>query len=206
MRAPVMEPRTGRTASNYLSGDTIPFTTCVPSPTTWPVVASTLPRRMTVSCCSKRLRPCLIKEGSERKMEEPFYQILREWIAQGCSLDMESPKVASLQVVPYNPVIRNIGDLQQLRVIARFEDGKTRDVTRECFVETSNSEVATVDPLGLVTSVPEVRPRCAASASGPHPAHQVINPSGIDQAVLRVACPHSTRASSRASCHLQNAQ
>ena len=91
--------------------------------------------------------------GQRTKMEEPFYQILREWIAQGCSLDMESPKVASLQVVPHNPVIRNIGDLQQLRVIARFEDGKTRDVTRECFVETSNSEVATVDPLGLVTSV-----------------------------------------------------
>ena len=100
---------------------------------TWPVVASTLPRRTTVSCCSKRLRPCLIKEGSERKMEEPFYQILREWIAQGCSLwTWKSPAAASLQVVPHNPVIRNIGDLQQLRVIARFEDGKTRVTTREC--------------------------------------------------------------------------
>ena len=58
--------------------------------------------------------------GQRTKMEEPFYQILREWIAQGCSLDMESPKVASLQVVPHNPVIRNIGDLQQLRCHCAF--------------------------------------------------------------------------------------
>ncbi|MEK9863503.1 MAG: DUF1549 domain-containing protein, partial [Verrucomicrobiota bacterium] len=91
--------------------------------------------------------------GQRTRTEEPFYQILREWIAQGCSLDMESPKVTSLEVVPQNPVIRDIGDLQQLRVIARFADGQSRDVTRECFVETSNGEVATVDDKGLVTSI-----------------------------------------------------
>jgi len=93
-------------------------------------------------------------EGGQRtRMGEPFYEILKQWIAQGCELNTESPKASSIEIIPQNPVIRSIGDLQQLRVVARFPDGSHRDVTREAFVETGNSEVATVDELGLVSSV-----------------------------------------------------
>lgn len=93
-------------------------------------------------------------EGGQRtKPGEPFYQILREWIAQGCDLDLKSTKVSSIEVIPQNPVIQSIGDLQQLRVVAHFPDGTQRDVTREAFVESSNTEVATVNEVGLVSSI-----------------------------------------------------
>ena len=93
-------------------------------------------------------------EGGQRaKPGEPFYQILREWIAQGCVLDLKSAKASSIEVIPQNPVIQSIGDLQQLRVVAHFPDGTQRDVTREAFVESSNTEVASVNDVGLVSSI-----------------------------------------------------
>lgn len=93
-------------------------------------------------------------EGGQRtKLGEPFYQILREWIAQGCVLDLKSSKASSLELIPQNPVIQSIGDQQQLRVVAHFPDGTQRDVTREAFVDCSNTEVATVNEVGLVTSI-----------------------------------------------------
>jgi WD40 repeat protein/mono/diheme cytochrome c family protein len=93
-------------------------------------------------------------EGGQRtRIGEPFYEILKEWIAQGCVLNQSSPKVASIEVIPQNPVVQSIGDQQQLRVVAHYPDGSHRDVTREAFVETSNGEVATVDGLGLVSSL-----------------------------------------------------
>ena len=93
-------------------------------------------------------------EGGQRaKPGEPFYQILREWIAQGCVLDLKSAKASSIEVIPQNPVIQSIGDQQQLRVVAHFPDGTQRDVTREAFVESSNTEVASVNDVGLVSSI-----------------------------------------------------
>jgi WD40 repeat protein len=81
------------------------------------------------------------------------YQILRAWIAQGATLDRTSMKVKSIEIVPSNPVIERIGSKQQMRVIASFADGKTRDVTREAYVESGNTEVALSDRSGLLTSV-----------------------------------------------------
>ena len=93
-------------------------------------------------------------EGGQRtKLGEPFYQILKEWIAQGCVLDLKSAKASSIEVIPQNPVIQSIGDQQQLRVVAHFPDGTQRDVTREAFVESSNTEVASVNEVGLVSSI-----------------------------------------------------
>src|SRR5262249_1964244 len=42
---------------------------------------------------------------------------------------------------------------QQMRVVATYVDGSKRDVSSEAFVETSNTEIATVDKQGLVTAV-----------------------------------------------------
>ena len=43
--------------------------------------------------------------------------------------------------MPNNPVIESIGARQQVRVLATYADGSERDVTREAFVESGNTEV-----------------------------------------------------------------
>ncbi|QDT63142.1 DUF1549 domain-containing protein [Calycomorphotria hydatis] len=89
----------------------------------------------------------LMKEG------HPYYELLRNWIASGASLDLSTPRVSSIQIEPSNPVIPSIGARQQMRIVATYEDGSTRDVTRQAFIESGNTEVATADQSGLITSV-----------------------------------------------------
>jgi hypothetical protein len=84
---------------------------------------------------------------------EPYYELLRAWIADGVKLDMDSPRVASLAIQPRGAVIPLSGMKQQMAVYATYTDGKVRDVTAEAFVESSNTEVATVDRLATVTAV-----------------------------------------------------
>src|SRR5262249_53261918 len=82
---------------------------------------------------------------------EPYYELLRAWIADGVKLDLNSPRVASIDIYPKGPVVPRIGMKQQMAVLATYSDGSVRDVSAEAFVESSNTEIATVDKLGLVT-------------------------------------------------------
>lgn len=84
---------------------------------------------------------------------EPYYEIIRQWISEGCQLNVTDPKVASISLEPTNPVIQKIGDRQQFRVLATYTDGSVKDVSREAFIESSNTEVAEVNRLGVVTAV-----------------------------------------------------
>ncbi|MCY3007195.1 MAG: DUF1549 domain-containing protein [Planctomycetota bacterium] len=70
--------------------------------------------------------------------------VLRQWIAGGATLNMGAPRVTAIQVTPTNPVIPMPGGIQQLRVVATYADGKSRDVTREAFLESGNAEVGAV--------------------------------------------------------------
>lgn len=81
---------------------------------------------------------------------EESYEILRAWIAGGGKLDMATPRVASLAVYPQNPVVQQIGGRQQMRVVATYTDGRTRDVTALSFVDSGNPDVATAARGGLV--------------------------------------------------------
>ena len=67
-------------------------------------------------------------------------------------LDLKSPRVASIEIFPKGPVVPLIGMKQQMAVIATFSDGSVRDVSAEAFIESSNTDVATVDSVGLVTA------------------------------------------------------
>jgi hypothetical protein len=84
---------------------------------------------------------------------EPSYEMLRGWIAAGAPLDLTAPRVAKLELLPINPVVPLPGMKQQMKVFATYSDGKVRDVTLEAFVESGNSEVATHDKKGLMTTV-----------------------------------------------------
>jgi len=91
--------------------------------------------------------------GALVRRSDPAYSTLRAWISSGARLDLASSKVAKIEVDPINPVVQQIGSRQQLRVVATFADGQTRDVTREAFTESGNTEVALADKAGLMTAV-----------------------------------------------------
>ncbi|MEM9283683.1 MAG: DUF1549 domain-containing protein [Verrucomicrobiota bacterium] len=82
-----------------------------------------------------------------------YYGLVRRWIAEGAKVDLASPRVASIELFPKNPVIQNIGAMQQLRVVARYTNGKTRDVTLESFIDSGNTEVAEHDDFGLLRTI-----------------------------------------------------
>jgi hypothetical protein len=84
---------------------------------------------------------------------EPYYELFRTWISQGVKLDLESPRVKSIAIHPPSPVLPVPGSKQQMTVYAQYTNGVVRDVTAEAFIDSSNTEVATVDKQGLVAAV-----------------------------------------------------
>jgi WD40 repeat protein len=82
-----------------------------------------------------------------------YYESLKAWIRNGATVDFKSPRVTRIEVMPKNPVIQKIGSRQQMRIIATYADGYTRDVTNEAFIESGNTEVVEADKKGLCTTV-----------------------------------------------------
>ncbi|MEE2825108.1 MAG: DUF1549 domain-containing protein [Planctomycetota bacterium] len=82
--------------------------------------------------------------GQLMSPQDKYYQILHDWIAAGAQLDLDVPRVTSLDVFPANPILAKAGDHQQMRVVATYADGKQRDVTHEAFLEISDTEIAKV--------------------------------------------------------------
>lgn len=105
---------------------------------------------------------------------EPYYEMLRAWIAEGVKLDLASPRVVSLDVYPKAPVVPRVGMKQQVTVLATYGDRSVRDVTQEAFVESSNTEVAVADKLGLVTAVRRGEATMLARYEGAYTAATMI--------------------------------
>ena len=84
---------------------------------------------------------------------EVYYEVIRKWIAEGARLELKGPRVKSIQIHPLNPVVQKIGSTQQMRVIATYTDGSTRDVTQQTFLSSGDTEVATTDDFGLMTTL-----------------------------------------------------
>ncbi|MEM0898255.1 MAG: DUF1549 domain-containing protein, partial [Verrucomicrobiota bacterium] len=85
--------------------------------------------------------------------DSDYYQVLRDWIADGAKVDHKAPRVVGISVTPVNPVIQTIGETRQMKVVATYADGKTRDVTKESFIESGNTEVATHNDTGLLATI-----------------------------------------------------
>ncbi len=84
---------------------------------------------------------------------QPYYELLRHWIGQGVKLDMNSPRVSRIDILPRSVSVPLPGMKQQMAISATYTNGNVRDVTYEAFIESSNTEVATVDRNGTVTAV-----------------------------------------------------
>ena len=105
---------------------------------------------------------------------DPNYELVRRWIAQGVKLDLDAVRVKSLEIFPKNPSIARIGQKQQFAAIATYTDGRVRDVTAETFVESSNTDVATVDKAGLVTTARRGEATMLARYEGAYAASTVV--------------------------------
>lgn len=96
----------------------------------------------------------LVPHGGGKRFEvdsEP-YQLMRAWIVEGARPPSpEAPRVASLRVEPADASLAS-NSLQQLRVIAIYDDGSQRDVTRRAEFSSNMDVVASVDARGLVTA------------------------------------------------------
>jgi WD40 repeat protein/mono/diheme cytochrome c family protein len=84
---------------------------------------------------------------------EPYYAIIRSWISDGAKLNPAAARVNKVEVFPVNPIVERIGAKQQLRVLATYANSEVRDVSREAFLESANSEVAVAGRAGLVTAL-----------------------------------------------------
>jgi hypothetical protein len=79
------------------------------------------------------------------------YTVLRSWIAGGCKSDVgEAKQLAKLVVTPTRQILRSPQDSFQLKAVAHFADGSTRDVTTLAAVETTTLGVVKVLPSGEV--------------------------------------------------------
>ncbi|MDG2014405.1 MAG: DUF1549 domain-containing protein [Pirellulaceae bacterium] len=82
--------------------------------------------------------------GQLIKPDEKYYQVIREWIRAGAKTNADAARVVSVELIPKNPVLNEAGDIQQMRLVATWSDGTTRDVTREGFIEMGGMETAEI--------------------------------------------------------------
>jgi len=102
------------------------------------------------------LKPTMtVGHGGGRRMEAGSidHQILVAWLAGGAPAPQSnSPKLKSLAVTP-NRRLAEPGAKQQLRVVATYVDGQTRDVTPWAKFDSMDESVFTVSPQGLVNVI-----------------------------------------------------
>jgi hypothetical protein len=134
--------------------------------------------------------------GLRIQRASPEYRLLREWIAAGAPQgDPAAPRVASIRVTPRERRLRP-RDSQQLRVVARYTDGREIDVTSHAKFQSNREELAGVDNFGLVTA-------------GDHPGEAAVmaaysNEVDVFRAHIPLAAPDSKRPSQQVSPPPQN--
>ena len=90
-------------------------------------------------------------EGGRRlEVGSPFYRVIHDWIAQGMPYRLpDEPGLAGISVFPGEQRYAKLAE-QQLVVTARFDDGKTEDVTHLADFSSNEKEIAGVDRNGLM--------------------------------------------------------
>jgi hypothetical protein len=90
--------------------------------------------------------------GIRIRRESREYATLRAWIVAGMPMgDPKAPHVTAVRVEPSERVLEMKGE-QQLRVIARYSDGREVDVTDHARFQSNNEGLAAVSSSGLVSA------------------------------------------------------
>ena len=90
--------------------------------------------------------------GRQIRADDPAYDVIRDWIAEGCKMDAaDSARPVKIDVYPKSGrVLKKPAVEQQLSVWAHYSDGSVRDVTKLAVYSSSDVEVADVSRNGLV--------------------------------------------------------
>jgi hypothetical protein len=92
--------------------------------------------------------------GRRLKKTDPGFELLRDWVAQGCQVDpADAPQCVKVEVYPRSRELRRPAHTQQMLVLAHFSDGSVRDITKLAVFTSSDEGVATVDGDGFVVGV-----------------------------------------------------
>jgi len=91
--------------------------------------------------------------GGKRFAKDSYeYALLLDWLQAGAPGPVkDQPHVVGMTVTPAERVYSS-GQSQQLRVVAEYSDGSTRDVTHRALYDSMGEGVATVDEAGLLTA------------------------------------------------------
>lgn len=91
--------------------------------------------------------------GTLTTTENTYYHIMKNWIAAGAKLNPAANKVTSIRIIPENPVLDVANATQQMKIEATYADGSVKDVTREAFITSGDTEVAVSNSWGLMTAL-----------------------------------------------------
>ena len=84
--------------------------------------------------------------GLRFEKDSAYYKTIYEWIAQGAPYgDPQKDSVVTLDIEPKEISMQKPGESAAVRVVARFADGQSRDVTKEATVESNTPDLAKVD-------------------------------------------------------------
>ncbi|MCA9202992.1 MAG: DUF1553 domain-containing protein [Planctomycetales bacterium] len=92
--------------------------------------------------------------GLQMTKHDPAYAVLRDWIAEGARPDPPGrSRCVKLEVYPGGArLLKQPAHTQQLAVIAHFSDGTSRDVTPLAAYSSSDDDIASATPAGLVVA------------------------------------------------------
>ncbi len=89
--------------------------------------------------------------GLRFEQTSAYYKTIESWIAQGVPYgDPAKDAVAAIEVEPKELAMAKPGESAQVKVMARFADGQTRDVTKEATIESNVPDLAKVDATAKV--------------------------------------------------------
>ncbi|MSV32971.1 MAG: DUF1549 domain-containing protein, partial [Bryobacterales bacterium] len=90
--------------------------------------------------------------GLRFEKDSDYYKTIYNWIAQGVPFgDPAKDTVAAIEVEPKEIAMYKPGETAQVKVLARYRDGQSRDVTREATIESNVPDVAKVDTQAKVS-------------------------------------------------------
>ena len=79
-------------------------------------------------------------------------ETILQWISAGAPFSPDEPRLEKLEIEPKETSFNTVGETRQLKVLAHFTDGSTKDVTHQAVYESKDEPVASVTESGLVTS------------------------------------------------------
>jgi len=92
--------------------------------------------------------------GQRFDTSSPYYKIMLQWLSEGAVYgNPVSAQVTKLTVTPAEIFENKPGPTEQMKIIANYADGSTRDVTREAQYSSSVPQTAEVTDGGLVTTI-----------------------------------------------------